>query len=209
MKQNLDHGTFLSFTKLCQKGQLVEAFQFVDLLYRQRFPISTNVFYPLLQGCINNKDLQAGKEVHGMIMNCGLDSNVFLGSHLIRMFALCGSLLDAKSVFSRLPTPDVFTWGAIITAHAKLGQPEQAIELYHLMRHQSQVKPDAHIFVAVLKACSSTTASDEDCWSGIWLRGIQSSQGIFSMVKMRGLFNFSLKCKRKALSQIMSPLSAL
>lgn len=89
-----------------------------------------------------------------IINRAGLASNTFLGSHLIRMFASCGSLLEANQAFSKLHKPNLFTWSAIISANAKLGHGVQAINLY-LQMQGSNVVPDGHIFSAVLKACGS------------------------------------------------------
>lgn len=107
------------------------------------------------KGCINKKNLRAGREVYSLIVRGGLDANTFLGSHLIRLFAMCGELSEADEIFSRLPNANVFTWAAIIIAHAKLGQADQAIILYHQMQ-KSGVKPDEYIFAPVVKACAST-----------------------------------------------------
>lgn len=89
-----------------------------------------------------------------MILRNKLESNVFLGNSLIRMFATCGSLVEADLVFSNLPNWDVFTWTAIISAYAKGGQVEQAVQLFHHMIERD-VKADGHIFVAALEACAS------------------------------------------------------
>lgn len=118
---------------------------------------STNVFYRLLQGCVNRKDLRAGREVQGLIAKAGFEASSFLGSHLIRMFAACGSLFEANQVFIKLMRKDVFTWSAIISAHTKSGKSDDAIKLYDEMK-QSTVKPDKCVFVAVLKACTCATA---------------------------------------------------
>lgn len=76
------------------------------------------------------------------------------------MFAACESLHEAKQVFSQLHRPSVYAWATIILAHTNLGQRRQAIFLYYQMK-QSKVEPNEHIFVAVLKACSSIASLEE------------------------------------------------
>lgn len=149
-----------SFRKLCQVGRLNEALQIVDLMDRQRIHVSATILYFLVQGCINMRDVIAGRELHCLIMKSNLKSNIFLGGHLIRMFALCGSLLDANRAFHMLPKLNVFAWTAIILAHAKLGHGAEVIKLYCQMQ-QSNIMPNEHTFVPVLKACSSIEALDE------------------------------------------------
>lgn len=139
---------------LCEGEELSHALQALDLVDKRGIGVPRHVFYDLLRRCIFKKDLATGREIHRLILKCGLRSDVFLGSHLIRMFGVCGNLLEANQVFSQLPNPSVFTWSAIISAHNILGEDQQAIALYHQIQ-QSSVTPDGHVFVAVLKACAS------------------------------------------------------
>lgn len=108
----------------------------------------------LLKVCINTKYLAEGRIVHCLITTKGLDTHSFLGAHLIRMYAVCGSFLDAFHSFTRLPNPNVFAWSAIISAHAKLGQPHQAIMLYDRIE-LSGAHIDAYVMVSVLTACTN------------------------------------------------------
>lgn len=140
--------------KLCEIGRLQEAIEVTDTHVAY---ISINIYQCLLQSCIIKKDLAAGRKVHSLILKSGFESNAYLGSYLIRMFDLCGSLLEANEVFVELPYPNVFAWSAIISACTKHGQGEQAIKLYQKMQ-ESNVQPDGHVFVAGLKACARETA---------------------------------------------------
>lgn len=143
---------------------------------QQGLHVSISDLYCLLQLCIKDEDLAAGRKLRTLIARYGFESNAFLGSHLIRMFALLGCLMEANQVFNKLPEPSVYSWSAIISAHAKLGQGEQAIELYYQMQ-QSSVKPDDHVFVAVLQACISTAALEQGklVHSHIIKNGMESS----------------------------------
>lgn len=154
------NGLLRTLKKLCQEGWLHKALQAVEQMDLQGIPLSTNILFCLLQGCIKKEDIAAGRKVHALIVRRGMGSNSFLGSHLIRMFASCGSLLEANRVFSRLLESNVFSWCAIISAHANLGQGKQAIELYQRML-MSGIKADGHVFVAALKACASATGLTE------------------------------------------------
>lgn len=146
--------------KLYEDGQLDEAIQAAEDMHHEGFAASTDVLYSLLQGCIDNKDLTSGRRVHQLINNCGFVKNAFLGSHLIRMFTLCGSVKEATHVFDNIPMPTVFTWQALITAYALNGNAMQAIEVYQAMQ-MSNVVPDQYIFVSVLKACAKAECLDE------------------------------------------------
>eukprot|EP00250_Pteridium_aquilinum_P033528 c5797_g1_i1 orf=56-493(+) len=130
------YGAFSSYgglARLCKEKRLNEVLQALNVVGLQKSLTPKQLLYQSLQGCICKKDLAAGKEVYKLMLHTELRIDSFLGSQLIRMFASCGSLLDANTVFVNLMEPSVFAWSAIISAHAIHGEGEQAIQLYHHM----------------------------------------------------------------------------
>eukprot|EP00249_Psilotum_nudum_P015890 c25573_g1_i1 orf=605-1504(+) len=151
-------GTFGSVgnvNKLCKEGRLGEALRAVETMQQRGIPISRKIAHSLLKVCTGKRDLEAVMRVQSLIVSSGLDSIAVLGDHLIRLFAACGRLLEANRVFCKVAKPSVYTWNAIISANADLGQAERALELYHKME-QSTVKCSKYIYVSVLKACTQT-----------------------------------------------------
>lgn len=150
-------------SRYCDEGLLDEALQSMDIMDHQGLLISTDVFSQLLERCIKERDLRAGREVSYFIVRSGLESDSYLGSFLIRLFTLFDSVLEAKQVFNKLSNPTVFSWTAIISAHTQLGLNEDAILLFQEMDNLA-VTPDGHVFVEVLKACSSIGALEQGNW---------------------------------------------
>lgn len=111
----------------------------------------------LLHGCIKNKDLAGGRDLHSLIVSNGPDFSSVLGDRLIRLFASCGSLLEANLAFCNIAKPNILAWQAIISAHATHGQSDRALELYHEM-HQDGIQANKFIFPCILKACGSSGA---------------------------------------------------
>lgn len=134
-------------------GQLSEAVDSLDSLVRGGSRVSASFCYSVLRRCVAQKHVLLGQRVHGLIVRAGYESNTFLSNHLIRMYAAQGRLQQAMSVFSRVLKPDAFTWSAIISAYARHGEAQVAIQLYKQMRC-SIVLPDCHVFVAALQACA-------------------------------------------------------
>ncbi|KAH6557959.1 hypothetical protein KP509_1Z084100 [Ceratopteris richardii] len=77
------------------------------------------------------------------------------------MYAACGNVEDSYAVFSYMHEPDIYLWSAIILAYTNAGQTSKAIQLYQSMLGAQKLRPDAHILVAVLKACASSHALSE------------------------------------------------
>ncbi len=79
-------------------------------------------FVGVLNACASIIALDEGRCVHQQIIQSGLESDVFVGSSLVDMYAKCGSIEDACRVFNKMPSRDVVTWSAMILGHVKCGQ---------------------------------------------------------------------------------------
>ena len=62
------------------------------------------------------KSLEKGKQVHNQIVRAKHEQNAFLGTKLVSMYDKCGSLVDARKVFDKIPERSVFLWNAMIRA---------------------------------------------------------------------------------------------
>lgn len=58
-------GSLERLRKLCEMGQLHEALKVVDLVDKRISHISIRMYHCLLQACINDKDLIAGRKLIG------------------------------------------------------------------------------------------------------------------------------------------------
>ncbi|KAJ7298442.1 hypothetical protein O6H91_Y582200 [Diphasiastrum complanatum] len=161
--------------KLCQEGRLKEAVHMVDLMVQQNTKVPIGAYVCLLKGCSRRKALAEGKQVHALIVQSVLDSNIFLANTLVHMYSKCGSVLDAHKVFSNMPQHNVYSWTAIISAYADSGQDEEAINLFQQMQ-ETGLAPDKVVFVVVLKACARLAALEQgkQLHSDIIKRGFQS-----------------------------------
>ncbi|XP_057844763.2 pentatricopeptide repeat-containing protein At1g11290, chloroplastic [Cryptomeria japonica] len=107
--------------------------------------------------CTNVKTL---KQIHTRMLICGLDQNMFLGTKLVRLYAMLGSLNNARQVFDRMYKQDAFLWNVMIRGYATFGQCEETLMLYNQMQ-QVGLQPDCFTFPFVLKACGGLSAIHE------------------------------------------------
>lgn len=135
-------------------GGFIQATKMVDTMEEQGIMVPSVFFSQLLQKCIKEKNLMAGRHAHTLIVGGGCEADYMLGSSLVHMFAICGSLTEANQGFCKLRKKNVYSWTAMIEAYTELGQNEQAIQVFYELERLN-MKLDGHIFVAVLKACSS------------------------------------------------------
>eukprot|EP01018_Ginkgo_biloba_P015302 Gb_10776 [translate_table: standard] len=107
----------------------------------------------VLPACANLAALQQGKEIHDYIIRIGFDSDVYVGSALLDMYAKCGSIENARNLFIKMSQTSVVLWNAMIAGYAMHGHSEQALKLFNQMQHE-RMKPDHITFIGVLSACS-------------------------------------------------------
>ncbi len=117
-------------------------------------------FVGVLKACANMVVIAEGRCVHQQIIQSGLESDVFVGSSLVDMYAKCGSTEDGWTVFNKMPSRDRVTWTVMILRHVQCGQGQKALELFQQMQ-QEGVQPDSLTFVGVLNACASVVALEE------------------------------------------------
>ncbi|KAJ7538802.1 hypothetical protein O6H91_11G063600 [Diphasiastrum complanatum] len=162
----------------------------LELMVQQTTKTPIHAYACLLKGCSRRKALAEGKQVHALIVQSVLDSNIFLANTLVRMYSKCGSVLHAHKVFSNMPQHDVYSWTAIISAYADRGEVEEAINLFQQMQ-ETGLAPDKVLFVVVLKACARLAALEQgrQLHSDIIKRGFQSDVIVGST-----LVNMYAKC---------------
>ncbi len=117
-------------------------------------------FAGVLSACASLGALREGRCVHEQIIQCGLESDVDLGSRLVDMYAKCGSIEEAWRVFNIMPTDNLAKWNAILEAYAIHGHVNEALGLFERMCNEG-VKIDKLTFLSVLSACGRAGLVDE------------------------------------------------
>ncbi|KAH7302489.1 hypothetical protein KP509_23G075300 [Ceratopteris richardii] len=158
---SMDAALILTYLeRLCSDGKFYSVLNALNFMDEKGLYISTHILSCMLQMCMNKIDCAAGRKVHHLLIRLGCDTDFKLASQLVYMYLLCGSLSEALQAFGKFPTTSVSLWGAMILAHARFGNAWQVIKLYHQM-WESNVIPDAHILVVVLKASSKLPSLDQ------------------------------------------------
>ncbi|KAG2244886.1 hypothetical protein Bca52824_093261 [Brassica carinata] len=114
---------------LCEQRQLIEA---VQLLSRAKKP-PASTYCNLIQICTQKRKLEEGKKVHQHIRTSGFVPGVVICNRLMRMYAKCGSLVDARKVFDEMPQRDVCSWNVMVNGYAEVGLVEEARKVFDEM----------------------------------------------------------------------------
>ncbi|KAM7279797.1 hypothetical protein ACFE04_006931 [Oxalis oulophora] len=94
-----------------------------------------------------------GKLVHAILCKTGFGTNYFAATSLIDMYAKCGSIRDAYSVFSgMMGLKNVALWNAMISGFAKHAHSMEVMILLEKMQ-QAGIQPNEITYVSVLSVC--------------------------------------------------------
>jgi pentatricopeptide repeat protein len=142
----------------CQQGQkALELFR--QMQWEGVWPNSVT-FVGVLNACASVVALEEGRCAHEQIIERGWDSDVFVGSSLVDMYAKCGTMQDAWRVFCKMPSRNVVSWNAILGGCAVHGHGKEALKHFEDMCEEG-VQPDDITFVCLLSACSHAGLVDE------------------------------------------------
>ncbi|KAJ7518407.1 hypothetical protein O6H91_21G067400 [Diphasiastrum complanatum] len=137
-----------------QHGLAQLALDLFTLMEQENMKPDKITFVNVLNVCASAEALAIGRQIHARIIQSGFESDVVVATSLIKMYAKCRSLEDARKVFDKIPESDVIAWSAIIAAYTQQGQGLSALKLFEEMQRQ-HVKPNEITFVALLDACAS------------------------------------------------------
>lgn len=76
------------------------------------------MFPPLLKAVARVSSVAEGKEIHGLAAKFGFDSDPFVMTGLVGMYAACGRISDSRQVFDRMSYRDVVAWSIMIAGYA-------------------------------------------------------------------------------------------
>eukprot|EP01018_Ginkgo_biloba_P030295 Gb_23124 [translate_table: standard] len=164
-----------------------------------------NFTFPfLLKACAGLSAIEDGMEIHYGIIRSGFESDVFVGSALIDMYAKCGRVEDAQNVFDKMPVRDVVSWNAVIAGYAQNGHANKALTLFNQMQ-LADVKPSSVTMASVLPACAHLTALQQ----GKCIHDIVTRSGFESDVSVgTALIDMYAKCGNLATMVSVLPACA-
>ena len=106
-----------------------------------------------LSACAALSSLHYGKEIHGFMIKGAFSSDLFAESALIDMYAKCGNLDSARSVFDMMQGKNEVSWNSIISAYGNHGHLKDSLTLFQEML-ENGIQPDHVTFLAIISACA-------------------------------------------------------
>lgn len=110
-----------------------------------------------LPACARMGSLQYGKEIHARVIRMKLAFDLFVSNALIDMYAKCGSLKYAESVFRSSFWRDEVSYNSLIIGFSRTSACMESLILFQQMWFMG-MQHDAVSFVGVISACANLPA---------------------------------------------------
>lgn len=114
----------------------------------------------VINACSDFGSVEEGQQVHGYMLKLGYESQIFIVTALVDMYAKCGSIVDARKGFDYLQEADIVLWTSMIGGYVQNGENEEALSLFGRMQKMG-ILANELTMASVLKACSSLAALEQ------------------------------------------------
>ncbi|XP_057980463.1 pentatricopeptide repeat-containing protein At2g03880, mitochondrial [Malania oleifera] len=112
----------------------------------------------VLRACSKFSLLQRGEQIHAYAIKTQFDSNVFVATGLVDMYAKCKHIWEAEYLFEMTPNrKNHVLWTAMVTGYSQNGDSLRAIKTFCEMRTEG-IEPNQFTFPGILTACAAVSA---------------------------------------------------
>ncbi|XP_052200787.1 pentatricopeptide repeat-containing protein At4g21300 [Diospyros lotus] len=108
----------------------------------------------VIKACGALNAVQLGKYIRETIRLMGFETDVFVGSALIKFYAENGCIHDARFLFDKMPQRDGVLWNVMLNGCVKSGDSDRVIGLFREMR-ATEIRPNSVTCACVLSVCAS------------------------------------------------------
>ncbi|XAR48800.1 hypothetical protein NMG60_11031747 [Bertholletia excelsa] len=147
-------------TGFAQSGDSERALKLFSNMHFSKYRPSEFTIVGVLNACSDAGAAEEGKQVHGYLVKLGFESQIYVMTALVDMYAKCGYIPDARKGFDYLPEPDMVLWTSLIGGYVQNGDSEEALSLYCRMQKEG-ILPNELTMASVLKACSCLVVLDQ------------------------------------------------
>lgn len=110
-------------------------------------------FPSVLKACSSTKALGLGKQVHGVVVVTGFESDEFVANTLVVMYSKCGEFGDSRRLFDSIPEQNVVSWNALFSCYVQSDFFGEAMDLFEEMV-LSGIRPNEYSLSSIINACT-------------------------------------------------------
>ncbi|KAK0590239.1 hypothetical protein LWI29_024360 [Acer saccharum] len=159
--------TIVSWTSIisgyAQNGQPMEALRIFSQMRNMNVEPDWIALVSVLRAYTDAEDLEQGKSIHSCVIKLGLELESDLLISLTAMYAKCGQVSIARSLFDQMKIPNVIMWNAMISGYAKNGYAEEAVKLFREMISKN-IRADSITVSSAILACAQVGSLELAKW---------------------------------------------
>ncbi|KAL8057811.1 hypothetical protein ABFX02_04G207700 [Erythranthe guttata] len=141
-------------TGYSQKGMIRKVVEIFSLMKFEGVEPNPFTFATVLGALADEGELDAGAQVHSMVIKSGFDSIRVVGNSLVSLYSKSGMTKEAIYVFDSTECRDSVSWNGMIAGLITNGLEFDALDMLYRMRCAG-VKFTETTFVSVVKLCAN------------------------------------------------------
>uniref|UniRef100_A0A803QUS9 DYW domain-containing protein n=1 Tax=Cannabis sativa TaxID=3483 RepID=A0A803QUS9_CANSA len=145
---------------LTHSGKEREALGLFLNMQREGNPFSEFTVSSVLCACAGKFAVFECKQLHAFAVKASMDSNVFVGTALLDVYAKCGFIKDASCVFECMPNKSLVTWSSMMAGYVQTALYEEALVLFHKAQ-VLELEADPFVFSSAICACAGLASLNE------------------------------------------------
>nr|GEW40387.1 pentatricopeptide repeat-containing protein At3g09040, mitochondrial-like [Tanacetum cinerariifolium] len=158
-----------------QCGYGLEAIATVSSMHTKGVVMDEFTFIHALNACSIARDLDFGRQIHGLIVHNGFESTVTLMNSLINTYAKSGAQDHAWKLFQTMEYKDIASWNTILAVCSEDTNVEQVVTLFNEFM-ATGFKPNHVTFSILFRMCGDVVK-------------VHLSQQLYSLAFRLGLHN--------------------
>ncbi|KAH6761926.1 Pentatricopeptide repeat superfamily protein [Perilla frutescens var. hirtella] len=140
-----------------QNGNGVAALKLFIMMLREGSEFSEFALSSVLCACASNVLAFESKQLHAFVVKSSMESNAFVATALLDVYAKCRSVEDALRVFEAMPEKSDVSWSSMMAGFVQNDLYEEALSLF-LTAQRNDVEMNVYTISSVLSACAALAA---------------------------------------------------
>lgn len=146
-----------------QTGRFDEALNLFEEMRDAQVTPDVSTLLSVLSVCAHLGAINIGNWIRSWIEEHGLGSNLRLINALVDMYAKCGNLKMAESLFDAIQEKDLVSWNVMIGGYTYTSNYKDALRIFRLMQ-RNKVEPNDVTFLNLIPACAQLGSLNLGKW---------------------------------------------
>uniref|UniRef100_A0ACD5Y4N0 Uncharacterized protein n=1 Tax=Avena sativa TaxID=4498 RepID=A0ACD5Y4N0_AVESA len=113
-----------------RSGEDVQALKLFSRMHREGTQLSEFTLSSTICACAAKYAINECRQLHTIALKLALDSNNFVGTAILDVYAKCNMIKDACWVFEKMPDKTGVTWSSLFAGYVQNGLHEEALCLF-------------------------------------------------------------------------------